>query len=63
VLKKIGVDKWVEFEEWAKTKYQGNLYSLLVYLLPSIEELKEEKNNEPETVKDNFPHGRQRSLF
>ena len=43
VLGKIGVKKWIEFERWARPKYQSALYSFLCYLLPSQEELEKER--------------------
>lgn len=43
---KIGHERWLDFYEWAKTKYQSPLYQFLCYLLPSQEELK----NESETA-------------
>jgi hypothetical protein len=42
VLGKIGVSRWLSFEQWAKPKYQSPLYQFLCYLLPSQEELKRE---------------------
>lgn len=42
-IKLFGLDVWLEFESWAKDKYQSNLYAFLCYLLPSQEELKKEK--------------------
>lgn len=41
VIKKVGVEKWQTFEEWAKPKYKSALYQFLAYLLYSQQELKE----------------------
>jgi hypothetical protein len=52
-IPKIGVENWLKFEAWARNKYQSNLYAFLCYLLPSQEELKEERKDVvdiPETV-------------
>lgn len=43
VMRKIGVDIWVDFQTWARDKYQSALYSFLCYLLPSKAELDAEK--------------------
>ena len=43
LIKKIGISKWIEFEKWARNKYQSPLYKLCCYLLPSQKELKLEK--------------------
>jgi hypothetical protein len=45
VLKNLDIKKWVEFEKWARPKYQSALYAFLCYLLPSQDELKEEQKN------------------
>jgi len=42
LIKKIGIDAWMDFEAWAKPKHMSSLYSFLCYLLPSQEELKNE---------------------
>lgn len=41
VIKKIGLQNWLDFYNWAKDKYQSPLYKLCCYLLPSQKELKE----------------------
>lgn len=46
VMQKIGLTKWIEFETWARSKINNSLYAFLVYLLPSQEELKDEKRKE-----------------
>lgn len=38
IMQKVGIVKWLEFESWAKPLFQGGLYQLLTYLLPSQEE-------------------------
>jgi hypothetical protein len=43
VMRKVGIGKWESFRAWARDKYQSSLYALLCYLLPSQEELKQEK--------------------
>ncbi|OIO41911.1 hypothetical protein AUJ63_04665 [Candidatus Pacearchaeota archaeon CG1_02_35_32] len=45
VIGKIGLKKWIEFEQWAAPKYQSALYSFLCYLLLSQEELRDESNS------------------
>jgi hypothetical protein len=45
VIRKCGLSEWVEFERWAKDKYQSGLYKLMCYLLPSQNELKKETGN------------------
>lgn len=40
LIKKFGIQRWMEFEQWARPLYQGALYQFLCYLLPSQEELK-----------------------
>ncbi|MFA4871297.1 MAG: hypothetical protein WC623_24070 [Pedobacter sp.] len=44
-IAKVGLKIWMEYERWAKAKYQSALYSFLCYLLPSQEELKNEGNS------------------
>lgn len=44
LIKKIGIQRWVAFEQWARPLYQGALYQFLCYLLPSQEELRFEGN-------------------
>lgn len=48
VIKKIGLGRWMSFEQWARPKMHSALYAFLVYLLPSQEELK----NERQTISD-----------
>jgi hypothetical protein len=43
VMHKYGINRWLTFQSWAKDKYQSPLYQLLCYLLPSQEEMKNEK--------------------
>lgn len=38
LIGKIGLEKWIIFEQWARPKYQSALYQFLCYLLPSKEE-------------------------
>ena len=45
VMRKVGLSKWMEFEEWAKPKVNRSLYAFLCYLLPSQEELKNERQD------------------
>lgn len=40
VIEKVGLKTWMNFDKWARTKYQSALYSFLTYLLPSQEELR-----------------------
>ena len=42
VIRKVGIARWEAYRAWARDKYQGGLYTLLCYLLPSQEELKAE---------------------
>lgn len=42
LVKKFGIKRWMDFEQWARPLYQGALYKFLCYLLPSQEELKNE---------------------
>lgn len=44
----------MEFAAWARDKHRAPLYALLCYLLPSIEELKQEKQNVPTAESDLF---------
>ena len=41
-IPKIGVEKWMKFEAWAKPKINDPLYKFLTYFLKSQAELKEE---------------------
>ena len=43
VMKEIGIERWDDFEQWAKPIYKSPLYKFMCYLLPSQEELKAEK--------------------
>lgn len=43
LIDKIGLKRWIEFEKWARPKYQSALYQFLCYLLPSKEERKVEE--------------------
>lgn len=42
VIEKVGLKIWLDFERWARPKYQSALYSFMAYLLPSQKELKNE---------------------
>jgi hypothetical protein len=42
LIQKIGFKHWLDFYEWAKDKHLSSLYSFLLYLLPSQEEIKKE---------------------
>lgn len=42
VMRKVGLQKWMVFEKWAKPKSNSAMYAFLVYLLPSQEELNNE---------------------
>ena len=42
LLSKLDFKQWMEFEKWARPKYQSPLYQFLCYFLPSQEELKNE---------------------
>lgn len=44
-MRKVGIRRWQEFEFWARPIYQGGLYKLLTYLLPSKEERENEKTS------------------
>lgn len=46
VIEKIGLKNWLDFERWARPKYQSALYSFMAYLLPSQQELKDEINQQ-----------------
>jgi len=46
VMAKVGLPTWLDFEQWARDKYQSALYAFLCYLLPSQEELKHETPND-----------------
>lgn len=50
VMQKYGVDKWIKFQSWAKDKFQSPLYKLICYILPSQEEIKNEKQTEIPTL-------------
>lgn len=43
ILRKIGLPVWIALQNWAADKYQSGLYQFLCYLLPSQEELKNER--------------------
>lgn len=43
LIRKVGLKTWMDFETWAKPKSKSALYAFLCYLLPSQEELKNEK--------------------
>ena len=45
-IPKIGIDRWIEFEKWARPKINDPLYKFLTYFLKSQAELKEEKKIE-----------------
>jgi hypothetical protein len=45
VMQKVGIEKWLTYEKWARIHYQTPLYQFLCYLLPSQEELKQEAGN------------------
>lgn len=42
LIRKIGVGEWEAYRAWARDKWQSAMYALLVYLLPSQEELRAE---------------------
>ena len=44
LIKKFGIKRWLDFQQWARPFYHGALYKFLCYLLPSQEELKFESN-------------------
>lgn len=43
LIQKIGLGHWLGLHSWARDKYQSGLYQFLCYLLPSQEELKNER--------------------
>lgn len=49
VLNEVGFARWQTFERWAKPIYHGGLYQFLCYLLPSQEELKDERKSQVPT--------------
>jgi hypothetical protein len=51
VIGKIGLANWLDFERWARPIHQSGLYELMVYLLPSIAELKAEEKIKQEKLK------------
>lgn len=51
VLKEVGFARWRDFERWARPIYHGPLYQFLCYLLPSMEELKDEHKSAEVPVK------------
>ena len=59
VAGKIDIKNWIEFERWARPKYQSPLYQLLCYFLPSKEERKDEPSNENSGIQTE----KQASLF
>lgn len=50
LISKVGFKYWMSLVQWARPLYQGNLYLLLVYLLPSQLELKRELTAIPSRV-------------
>lgn len=42
LMRKNGLQAWMDFEAWAEPKYKTALYRFLCFLLPSQEELKNE---------------------
>ena len=42
IIRNVGLKTWMEFQAWARNKYQTALYAFLCYLLPSQKELKDE---------------------
>jgi len=46
-IKMAGPAECLRFNAWAADKHRAPLYALLCYLLPSIEELKEEQKSQP----------------
>jgi len=42
-IPKIGIDRWIAFEKWARPKINDPLYKFLTYFMKSQEELKDEK--------------------
>lgn len=49
VLKEVGFARWRDFERWARPICRGPLYQFLCYLLPSLEELKDERKSQVPT--------------
>ena len=45
IMRKVGLECWMAFEQWARPRYKSALYAFLCYLLPSQKELKEEAAN------------------
>jgi hypothetical protein len=45
-LKEVGYSRWRDFERWARPMCRGPLYQFLCYLLPSMEELKDERKSQ-----------------
>jgi hypothetical protein len=43
-ISKIGLQRWIDFEAWARPLFRSPLYQFLCYLLPSQEELKNERS-------------------
>jgi hypothetical protein len=43
VLGKVGVKTWTRYERWARPNYKGGLYQFIAYLLPSVEERKNQE--------------------
>jgi len=63
ILKMVGAQKWIEFEKWARPKYRSPLYKLMVYIMPTIAELKKTKKeakekHESNAAKNNIHTGR-----
>jgi len=46
LIQKIGMREWIDFERWATPIKNSSLYAFMCYLLPSQEELKNEKNRQ-----------------
>lgn len=46
IMREVGLPVWMEFEQWARPRFNGGLYRLLTYLLPSKEE-RGQKNDSP----------------
>ena len=47
IMRAAGLPIWLDFERWARPRYQSALYGLLCYLLPSKEERGVETPPEP----------------
>lgn len=45
-IAKYGIKEWIDFEKWARPRYKNSLYAFMCYLLPSQEELKNEKEDD-----------------